>query len=92
MAFWRNLLNAKRTLYVPEGCVEAYRNAEGWNLFQNILEFDPTGVNDILEEKSINVVPVEYYDIYGEKYDLPQKGYNIIKYNNGQKRKVLVTE
>ena len=28
----------RRTLYVPKGCIEAYRQAEGWKLFDNIIE------------------------------------------------------
>lgn len=29
------------TLYVPVGCIEAYRNDPEWSKFENILEFDP---------------------------------------------------
>lgn len=28
------------TIYVPEGCVDAYKNAEGWKLFTDIVEYD----------------------------------------------------
>lgn len=31
-------------LYVPQGCVEAYRNATGWSSFVNIVEMGGTGI------------------------------------------------
>lgn len=34
------------TLYVPEGCVDAYRNAEGWSRFSNIFEGKYVSVSD----------------------------------------------
>ena len=30
----------RRTLYVPKGCIEAYRQAEGWKLFDYIIEIN----------------------------------------------------
>lgn len=41
MAANTNLPNA--TLHVPVGCVDAYRNAQGWNVFNNIVEFEVDG-------------------------------------------------
>ena len=35
------------TLYVPTGAIETYRNADTWKNFQNIQEFDATGINDV---------------------------------------------
>ena len=35
------------TLYVPEGSLEAYKNAYGWANFVNIQEFDPTGISGV---------------------------------------------
>lgn len=37
------------TLYVPAGCAEEYRAAEGWKLFGNIVELEPTGVQGVKE-------------------------------------------
>lgn len=31
-------------LYVPQGCVEAYRNAAGWSNFVNIVEMGSTDI------------------------------------------------
>jgi len=38
------------TLYVPQGSLEAYKAADGWKKFVNIVEFDPTGIEDVTEE------------------------------------------
>jgi len=35
------------TLYVPNGCKEAYSSAEMWSNFQNIVEMEPVGISDI---------------------------------------------
>ena len=35
-----NYTTARGTLHVPVGCVDAYRNAEGWKEFDNIVEFE----------------------------------------------------
>ena len=79
-------------LYVPEGYVEAYSSAEGWCQFQNIKTFDTDGFLDILDDSGANVVPISYYNLKGERFDYPQSGMNIIRYSNGQTKKVLITE
>ena len=35
-----NYSTARGTLHVPVGCVDAYRNAQGWKEFKNIVEFE----------------------------------------------------
>ena len=42
--------NNNVTLYVPQGSLEAYKAAYGWNEFANIVEFDPTAIEDVTEE------------------------------------------
>ena len=37
-------------LYVPQGSLDAYKAASGWKEFKNIVEFDPTGIEDVTEE------------------------------------------
>jgi len=37
-------------LYVPQGSLEAYKAADGWKEFKNIVEFDPTSIEDVTEE------------------------------------------
>ncbi len=38
------------TLYVPQGSLEAYKSAVGWNEFNYIVEFDPTGIEDVTKD------------------------------------------
>jgi len=35
------------TLYVPNGCKEAYSTADMWSNFHNIVEMEPVGISDI---------------------------------------------
>ena len=42
--------NYDATLYVPQGSLDAYKTSEGWGYFTNIVEFDPTDIEDVTEE------------------------------------------
>ncbi|MBR2607957.1 MAG: leucine-rich repeat domain-containing protein [Bacteroidaceae bacterium] len=42
--------NYDTTLYVLQGALEVYKAAEGWGYFANIVEFDPTGIEDVTED------------------------------------------
>lgn len=63
------------TIYVPTGCWEAYRNADGWIEFWEIKEFDTTGIGDVKteHEKAATV-----YDINGRVIKNPANGIYII--------------
>lgn len=50
-------------LYVPEGCADAYRSAEGWGEFVNIQEFVDTGITSIITEGESNDV----FNLQGRK-------------------------
>ena len=45
-----NNIYENATLYVPQGSLEAYKAADGWKEFKNIVEFDPTGIEDVTED------------------------------------------
>ena len=51
-------------LYVPAGTVDAYRSTSGWNLFQNILEINPShgGPEPYAVLSDNNTVLTFYYD------------------------------
>ena len=51
-AFLRDYKGDTMTLHVPVGSAEAYRNDEYWGLLSNIVEFDPSGIEDIAAESS----------------------------------------
>lgn len=55
---------ANATLYVPEGCVGAYRNTDYWKEFKTILEIGTLEDTDISELD--NVVYVENRNIYAD--------------------------
>ncbi len=38
---------ASKTLYVPSACVDAYKDAQGWKAFGNILPIVATGLNSV---------------------------------------------
>ena len=64
------------TLHVPATSIEAYKEAEPWKNFKNIVEYvDPSGIQDIKLDKDTNI-PV--YDINGIRLKVPAKGINII--------------
>ena len=47
---------------------------------------------EVVRQDGANVVPISYYNLKGERFDYPQSGMNIIRYSNGQTKKVLITE
>lgn len=74
------------TLYVPKGCVEAYRSSNWNTYFNNIKEFDAeTGVHATVA--SSQPTETSRYDINGRKIEKLAKGINIIKYSDGSVRK-----
>ena len=74
------------TLHVPAISVEAYKAAEPWNLFKEIVTIEDTGISHISSCKTVK----EFYSINGERRLSPQKGFNIIKMSDGTTKKVLV--
>lgn len=66
----------KATLYVPKGCVDAYKNAEVWDNFVNITDKDFNGV-DIIEadDKDIDYgMPYEIFNMEGVKVGDSKEG------------------
>ena len=78
----------KCTLYVPQGSFGNYYVTSGWDYFSKIVEFDPTGI-DAVTTKS-DAKEVSRYSVDGQKLDTPVKGLNIVKYNDGSIKKVVV--
>ena len=76
-------------LYVPYGCGEAYRNAEGWKLFKHIVEMEDTGINGAALNDKGQMINDKWYDLKGRRISQPKKGVNILRDSSG-KRKVVV--
>lgn len=67
-------------LYVPQEALEAYRTAEIWKNFKNIVGVNPTGITDV--NAADNNADRIYYDMNGRRLNTPIKGLNIV---NGKK-------
>ena len=76
------------TLYVPQGTETDYFLADVWGDFENIVEFDPTGIDKTTT--STDVEEVSRYSVNGQRLVGPTKGLNIVKYSDGSVKKVAV--
>ena len=78
----------KCTLYVPKGTRDDYRLSDFRNYFENIVEFDATGIDKTTT--STVVEEVTRYSVNGQRLSAPTKGLNIVKYSDGSVKKVVV--
>ena len=78
----------KCTLYVPMGTRADYRLAGFGDYFENIVEFDATGIDKTTT--STDVEEVARYSVNGQRLSAPTKGLNIVKYSDGSVKKVAV--
>ena len=77
------------TLYVPQGCIEKYENADYWRYFQVIKEIGTqTGIDSATT--SDDVKEVTRYGINGQLLNGPTNGVNIVKYSDGTTKRVMV--
>ena len=76
------------TLYVPQGTKQDYFLADIWGDFENIVEYDPTGIDKTTT--STDVEEVSRYSVNGQRLVGPTKGLNIVKYSDGSVKKVAV--
>ena len=67
------------TLYVPKSSVDAYKAADQWKEFGNIVGFDPTAVEELKSNKTLKAnenAPI--YDLMGRRLQQkPTSGYYI---------------
>ena len=85
---FQNVDMEKCTLYVPQGTQQAYSLANIWKNFENIVEYDPTGINKITT--STDAKEISRYSLNGQRLSAPTKGLNIVKYSDGSVKKVAV--
>ena len=78
----------KCTLYVPMGTYDDYLISDFGNYFENIVEFDATGIDKTTT--STDVEEVARYSVNGQRLSAPTKGLNIVKYSDGSVKKVAV--
>ena len=78
----------KCTLYVPMGTCDDYLISDFGNYFENIVEFDATGIDKTTI--STDVEEVARYSVNGQRLSAPTKGLNIVKYSDGSVKKVAI--
>ena len=78
----------KCILYVPKGTYDDYWLSDFGNYFENIVEFDATGIDKTAT--STDVKEVSRYSVNGQRLVGPTKGLNIVKYSDGSVKKVAV--
>ena len=64
------------TLYVPVGSKINYMTSTGWSRFKNIVEGEPSGIEQVVMDGLEKDAPV--YNLRGQRLAAPQKGVNII--------------
>ena len=78
----------KCTLYVPMGTYDDYWLSGFGDYFENIVEFDVTGIDKTTT--STDVEEIARYSVNGQRLSVPTKGLNIVKYSDGSVKKVAV--
>ena len=78
----------KCTLYVPMGTRDDYCASDFGDYFENIVEFEATGIDKTTT--STDVEEVVRYSVNGQRLSAPTKGLNIVKYSDGSVKKVAV--
>ena len=70
------------------GTCDDYWVSDFGNYFENIVEFDATGIDKTTT--STDVEEVGRYSVNGQRLSAPTKGLNIVKYSDGSVKKVAV--
>ena len=80
------------TLHVPAVSLDAYKSAETWKYFSNIIALTdsdpkPTGIKNATNVEMKNEY---YYSIDGKRIEKPLRGLNIVKNSDGTTRKIVM--
>ena len=78
----------KCTVYIPMGTYDDYWLSDFGYYFENIVEFEATGIDKTTT--STDVEEVVRYSVNGQRLSAPTKGLNIVKYSDGSVKKVTV--
>ncbi|MDE7437397.1 MAG: leucine-rich repeat domain-containing protein [Muribaculaceae bacterium] len=76
------------TLVVPNGCADAYRDADIWKLYEKIEELPGSGVEEAIEGKD-GIEIVKIYGLDGVIRETLGKGVNICIFSDGTVTKVF---
>ena len=86
-SYQENVLYSIVTLYVPTGRKKIYEATEAWNLFSNIMELDPSGIDAVGTDTKMETAR---YNLNGSRIAQPQRSLNIIRMSDGTVRKTIV--
>lgn len=78
----------KCTLYIPQSTYQDYWLADVWGDFENIVEYDTSGIDKVTD--MFDTQEVTRYSVNGQRLSAPTKGLNIVKYSDGSVKKVAV--
>ena len=79
MYVFNNVDKSACTLYVPYGAKETYAATDGWREFQNIVEIDPAGIDEVFDEVKGESGKVKaIYDLSGRVVENPTSGIYIV--------------
>ena len=78
---------ANATLYVPQGSKSAYQATKYWKEFKEIIEIDPSGIDQIMNNENGKAI---IFTLDGKRVTTPQRGVNVIRMKDGTTRKVVV--
>ena len=70
------------------GTYDDYWLSEFGDYFENIVEFEATGIDKTTT--STDVEEVARYSVNGQRLSAPTKGLNIVKYSDGSVKKVAI--
>ena len=69
-------------LFVPDGCVDAYRAADGW---KNFFSIEISGIKGVHADETV----IESYTLGGHRANTNHRGLSIQRMGNGTTRKVI---
>lgn len=87
-SFFKGISICNCTLYVPHGTKDDYWSADVWGDFGKIVEYDATGINNVINRSEVK--EVSRYSLGGQRLVTPVKGLNIVVYSDGSIKKVVV--
>lgn len=82
-----NKTYANARLVVPQGAKKVMEGKTPWSYFVNIEEADFGSIDDV--DISDNLLPVEYYNLRGERVLSPEQGQIIIERSGNRTRKIV---
>ena len=74
-------------VYVPEGALSSYQNADGWKNFWHLSDSDESGINEIISDAI--KTEVARYDLQGRQVSADYRGLIIVCYSDGSVEKVI---